>query len=134
MKYRKLKGYKYQITETEAIQTDLPNTSGNDYVCICNGFIIIEKFYCWDGSSSIAIDTKACMLASLAHDAKYQLFREGFLDAGLHRAMTDLEYYDDCVKAGMWKMMADWRYWAIRKFAGKAAKKSKNPRGKTIEI
>ena len=44
-----------------------------------DGTLSIAVGYAYDGPSGPAIDTKNFMRGSLAHDALYQLMREGFL-------------------------------------------------------
>jgi len=67
------------------------------------------------------IDTKTFMAGSLAHDALYQLIREGILPP-FHRHRADIILRDMCLKDGMSKLRAWYVYRAVRAFGGKYCK------------
>jgi len=119
LQYRKLPCYKYEVAS--AFSVALPDGLACDlgwnseYLQISGCDLSIKPGYCWDGSSSIAIDSDKDMRASLVHDALYQLMRMGILDYKTQRKAADELYRDMCVEDGMWKVRAWWRYKAIRK-------------------
>ncbi len=51
-----------------------------------NGKLVIKKGYWWDGPSGGALDSKANLRASLAHDALYDLMRDNPKTFGKRRA------------------------------------------------
>ena len=121
LKYRKIRcgDYKYETVGRFVIKTDVPDVKCNEYLSVVDGWMYIEDGYQWDGSSGPAIDTAKCMIASLVHDAYYQMMREECIDRDAWRAYADRQYREICLDAGMWETMANWRYAAIVKFAGK---------------
>jgi len=80
MKYTK--GYRYQLKEDEAIQTNLypvDNIFTPHISLFRSGFMYIKAGYAWDGPSGPTIDTDDSMTPSLFHDAAYELIRNQFL-------------------------------------------------------
>ena len=77
--------------------------------------------YCWDGPSGPTIDTDNFLKPSLAHDALYQLMREGRLDPTKYRVRADNLLKDLCLAAGMSKIRAWYVYNAVRAFGAKNA-------------
>lgn len=82
MKLRYSDGYKYVTRDTVSIQTNIfpSETLRIDNLVILqkNGLLIIFRGYAWNGVSGIP-DFKFALLASLFHDALYQLIAEGKL-------------------------------------------------------
>lgn len=116
--YRRLRGYKYQTTRNVAIALRhirsaqiLEGTHG--YVVLDGKNLAVSRGYAWDGASGPTLDTESTMRASLAHDALYQLMREGLLSQDL-RTLADLELRDLAVEDGMGK----WRAWLWVKALG----------------
>ncbi len=136
LKYRKLRcgKYKYETVGRFVIKTDLPNVKCNEYLSVVDGFMYIEDAYRWDGSSGPAIDTAKCMIASLVHDAYYQMMRENCIQRNQWRTYADRQYHKICLEAGMWEFVAEYRYWAIVKFAGKYTYPQKEKNGKVFRI
>ena len=135
MKYRTLKGYKYELMETVSVEllwlgNNCINTPYND---VLGGKLVIKSRYAWDGASGPAIDTRNFMLGSLVHDALYQLIREGHLDQS-HRKPADEALRNICRQQGMSKIRAWWVYSAVRTFAKRSSMPRKNQRGRVIEI
>ncbi len=131
MKYKK--GYKYLLTATETVY--LPELLGqratHPFILLnYDGELIVKKYYAWDGASGPAIDTKTFMRGSLIHDALYQLMREGLLDRSFRDA-ADHILRRICIKDGMWKIRANWVYWAVKNFAARSIEKDN---GTEIEI
>ena len=80
-----------------------------------DGRLAIRAGYSWDGASGPAIDTPNIMVASLAHDALYQLISEGHLPKRCRRA-ADLTLRKLCERAGMGAFRR-WYVWlAVRLF------------------
>ena len=121
--YRKIpKHWKYQLIEEYWIWLAIePGFFETDFLLLdSQNYLTIKKGYAWDGSTAVP-DTKACMRASLVHDALYALMREGKLDFK-HRDYADQMYRDMCIEDGMWRWHANLRYWGLKHFAGKYAK------------
>ena len=121
MKYRK--GYKYQLARNEHFDVPLfPKDDINtDFIYLgAKGSLIIWKGYAWDGCSGPTIDDKTNVRASLAHDALYQLMRQGHVSLE-YRKTVDEVLYLLCLQAGMWKIRAKYYHWAVRKFGAPAA-------------
>lgn len=117
MKYKK--GYKYQIHEDFEIQTGIKIQQGiyTHFIRMTkDGFLTIKKGYAWDGATK-AIDTKSFMIASLVHDAGYQLMAEGFIPKSF-RNKWDLLLKDLCIKHGMLSVRAWWVYRAVHRMGG----------------
>jgi len=148
MKYRHLKGYKYELLETVMVFTGIkdevnqlfadPEHVGVEidtrYIALfSNGQLFIKARYAWDGASGPAIDTKTFMRGSLVHDALYQLMREGHLDRK-YRKRADQLLREICLEDGMWNVRAAWVYWAVQTFAKREVYPRKKPRGKIVEI
>jgi hypothetical protein len=142
VKYRKLKGYKYELLDTvrvdigiKGIDVYIPsNDIDHPYVNLWpNGELFIFKDYAWDGPSGPAIHTKTFMRGSLIHDALYQLMREGLL-ARKYREKADLLLKKICLEDGMNKFRAWYVYQAVRLFAKKSSLPRKKPRGRVIDL
>lgn len=140
MKYRK--GYKYQLAENEAFQTKiLPAKNIETQFISLNttGLLITKSGYAWDGPSGptksiveilekvpligkwlVKKFLKCFLRGSVAHDAGYQLIRQGYLDQA-HRGAFDDLLYDICIEDKMSKVRAKWVYEGVDKFAGFAA-------------
>ena len=121
IKYRK--GFKYQLAEIFAIQTDIKTGYDSDYeflILAGSGILTIRAGYAWDGPSGPAIDTRNFMRASLVHDAFYQLMRVGVIGNN-YRKKADYELYRMCREDGMTFIRAKWCYLALRLAAGNAA-------------
>ncbi len=136
MKYRKLKGYKYELMETVKIPTKLSHTTIaiESYFSLWeNGDLWIHRDYAWDGPSGPTLDTKTFMRGSLVHDCLYQMMREGFLDRK-HRKYADQLLRQICLKDGMNRFRAWYIYQAVRIFCKKSSFPRKSPRGEIVEI
>jgi hypothetical protein len=122
VKYRKLKGYKYQLVEP--VFENLPAPFGG--VCIhgkffkiCDRQLAAWDDYAWDGASGPAIDTKNFLRASLVHDVLYQCMRQGRMTRDL-RIEADRLLRQMCLEAGMSKFRAWYVYKSVRMFGKKA--------------
>lgn len=126
--YRKLRHYKYQLTENYLIRIEIQPESpiGTKFIDLTtSGVLTMKAQYAWDGPSGISIDTKSFMRGSLVHDVLYQLMRGRYLDYLQHR-----EYADDllrriCLEDGMSRFRAWYVYQSVRTFGEKFARPSK---------
>lgn len=127
-------GYKYQLARQWSVNTGIVGyqtaTSLVDpWVSLSNaGLLIVRAGYAWDGPSGPTVDTKDFMRGSLAHDALYQLMREGALPQSCREAADKL-LHDLCREDGMNPVRAAYVYAAVREFAGFAAR-----RGDAVEL
>lgn len=90
IRYRSLKGYKYETLENISCQVDLPDVEGNDYAAIISGRLSVRSRYAFDGPSGPTFDTPTTMRASLFHDALCQLIEEGVLDKKYRKYADEL--------------------------------------------
>jgi hypothetical protein len=119
------KGYKYQLQET--FWVDAPFIG---ITALIPGFVTLEPSgrltiyagYAWDGPSGPTIDTADFMRGSLAHDALYQLMREGLLNIN-HRDTADRFLVTLCREDGMSEARAAWVYYGVKEFAACAAER-----------
>ena len=125
--------YKYRTTEERTYETGWRLPGGRSvqtemgYVHLTgDGLLTIQRGYAWDGASGPTFDTPSTMMASLVHDALYQLLRErqlppawrGKADACLERIML-ADYKGSWPKWHAFRV-ACWG-WALKRFAGYAA-------------
>lgn len=124
--YRKLRGYKYQLTEDYVVQTNIYNyETVTPFIQLTdNGVLILFKYYAWDGPSGPTIDTSTFVRPSLIHDAIYQLIRLELLPIFI-KDIADVNLYYDCINDGMNKIRAIYVYNAVRCFADYAVKPNK---------
>ena len=154
MKYRELRGWKYELLETETlnINTVIGHDIETEYInyYFATGRLFVEPRYAWDGASGPTWDDKTNMRASLIHDALYQLIREGHLDIKWRKRADELLrdiFIEDAIsqiriKATIGRLLlvkaiklrANLWYWSVRIAGRKYAMPEKNPRGKVIEI
>lgn len=80
-----------------------------------DGVLTLHPGYSWDGASGPAIDTASFMEASAAHDALYQLIKEGLLPAS-SRKKADQLLRRLALEDGMPKWRAAYVYFAVRLF------------------
>ena len=126
--------YKYRTTEEVTYETGWRLLDGQDvqtemgYVHLsAEGLLTIQRGYAWDGASGPTLDTPSTMLASLVHDALYQLLREGKLQQRW-RLSADRLLKRIMLKAysGNWPKWHAARVecwvWGLKHFAGYAAR------------
>ena len=134
MKYRSLIGYKYEVLKDEHINLPEIRCRGwNEYISLDHSLLIIKARYAWDGPSGPTFDTPSFMRGSLAHDALYQLIREGKLNKSYRKA-ADQVLRRICLEDGMSKFRAWYVYKAVRMFGGFSAKPRKKARGRIIQL
>lgn len=122
MRYRK--GYKYQLHEDEIFNIPVTLIAGfeTEYFSMSKeGILTVKSSYAWDGPTWPAIDTKNFMKGSLVHDCLYQIMREGFLAASVHRKMADILLIRTTRAEGMSRIRCMWVYYAVRIFGVKLA-------------
>ena len=113
MKFRKLKSWKYQLTEpfhiaigfhVESIETEFISLFGCD--------LFLKRYYAWDGASGPFPDVASVMKGSLVHDALCQLIQLGLLDPS-YRKLADLEFKRICLQSGMPRFWAQVVYLGV---------------------
>lgn len=112
-------GYKYQLRlpYRDRIEIRPPAPIRTRFIRLdLDGSLEIEAGYAWDGPSGPSIDTANFMRGSLVHDALYQLMREGYLDAAVHRLQADRTLRRMCIEDGMSRLRAAWVYFFVRRF------------------
>lgn len=121
IKYRS--GYKYQLAEDYAVQTDIKGQSFTleFFNMTADGVLEIFKGYAWDGPSGPTFDTANFMRGSLVHDALYQAIREGYLPRSLRDA-ADRELQKICIEDGMTAARAWWVYTGVKLGGGPACR------------
>jgi hypothetical protein len=94
MKYTKTnERYRYKLAEDEEVELTFNFCQFEHcFFAITGNKLLIKKGYKWDGASGPAIDTDSNRLATLVHDALYQLIREQILPYS-YRLQADLELY-----------------------------------------
>ena len=137
IRYRKLRGYKYQLRANYQQKLDKIRPEGGDvqvnggWVKLsADGPLFVKNGYAWDGPSGPTIDTPDFLRASLVHDALYQLMRERKLKTRRWRKPADQLLRDMCIEDGMSKVRAEYVYAAMCAFGGPAAR----PGGQKQEV
>ena len=123
MKYRKLKGYKYETLEpyTYTLPRAFSGQMANlPYIILVDRKLFIKKGYAWDGASG-GIDTKTFIRGSLVHDCLYNLLRSKDLRPQL-RYQADIVLRDICLEDGMNRFRAWYVYNAVRLFGASRAR------------
>lgn len=118
------KGYKYKTVRDYVIQTELRPAAfiWTPFITLdVDGVMTIKGHYAWNGASGPTIDTISSIIASLVHDAIYQLIREGHLEVDVFRKPGDCELWRLCIEDGMLKFRADYWYAGVRLFGDAAA-------------
>ena len=117
------KGFKYQLMETVAVQTEVRPAEDiitSFYEIHSTGLVVGKAGYAWDGPSGPTFDTKTFMRGSLIHDIVYQAMREGLLPWGDgNKDAADLELYRICREDGMHRFRAHYVLKAVQKCGGK---------------
>ena len=122
IKYRE--GYKYQLATDYTVATGIipPAVIITEYIHLYpDGSLFVKEGYAWDGPSGPTVDTLNFMRGSLAHDALYQLMREGQLDHDTCREAADRLLQRLCLEDGMWALRGWWVYQGVRIFGDPAA-------------
>lgn len=78
-----------------------------------DGLLNIPYGWSWDGASGPALDTKNIMVPSAAHDALYELIRDGGLPIE-HRQAIDEFFYELGRRRGMSWLRSQWIKLGVR--------------------
>lgn len=119
--------YKYELDKDYSIIIGIQGkTINEEYIALKkNGELTVKQGYLWDGPTDPAPDWECLMRASLIHDALYQLMREKKIGQGWRR-LADRLFKDMSKEDGLPDTAAEIAYWALRTFAGFAAKPEAN--------
>ena len=128
-------GYKYRLEDDSKII--VTNYFGEEieteYISftpvLAGTLITVKKGYAWDGASGIK-DRKSNFIASLFHDAGYQLLRELQLEM-VFRYDLDRMFQQICIDNGAYRWQAWIYYKTLRRF-GRGAADSKSRKVKTL--
>lgn len=120
LKYQKIKGYKYRLTEPFSWRVDIHVESnmsvpGGWVVLRVGGWMHFRPGYAWDGASGPAVDTSTWMIASLVHDGLYQIIRVNDLEPKARRSADNL-MRQILIESGMNPFRAWYSYVAVRLF------------------
>jgi len=120
MKYRK--GYKYQLAETDSMQTNIipPSPIQTEFIALdMSGKLTLISGYASDGPSGPTIDTKSSIKGAFYHDGGCQLIRMGLLPHEPETiAKVHMMAYETWLKSGMYEWRAALWHRELRKFAG----------------
>lgn len=119
MKY--CKGYKYQLRETESIQTGIMHDAETDLVTLKDGLLTVRKYFAWDGCSGPTWDDRTNMRACLFHDALYYLMRLGLLPETCRQQADDL-LRDVMLADGAAPIRAMYYHFGVDRFAAPCAR------------
>ncbi len=131
IRYRSLRGYKYQLLDDYTHDVGLkplkdPPPQVARFVALSqDGILTVHKFYAWDGPSGPTIDTPDFLRGSLVHDGLYQLMRNEVLDHKKDRQRADELLRQTCIQDGMCRFRAWYVYQGVHIFAAKAARPQK---------
>lgn len=117
--YIKLHKYKYELTQTLEIHTNLFGYTVNHrfFKLTPSGFLTIFKNYHWDGVSGPMIDTKDSMIGGCVHDALYQMIRLGLIRRN-EKPVCDKIMYAIFNVCGMDKVRMTYAFLAVSLFGG----------------
>jgi len=126
MEYEEL-NWKYRLLKDELFDIDLGKEELRTpflHYSSLGKILLIKKGYCWDGPSGLTLDTDNSILASLFHDALYQLMRLQLIPLKFRR-LADRELRETLKQEGM-NFFRRWLwYFALRLFARSAATNQK---------
>ena len=122
--------YKYKLVKTYDHSSPITirpreNIDHSHMALTVAGMLTVKERYAWDGPSGPTWDTPTFMRGSLVHDALYQILRETLLAAEEHernREGADKLLRQVCREDGMNPFRAWYVFWAVRLFAGSAAR------------
>ena len=120
MKYRRLRKYKYQLTEDLLVNIGQPadgqrwpDASHAGMVHLSDwGYILLSAGYAWNGMT-MWFDSRKSKRASAVHDGLCQLIAEGKLPRSYRKA-ADMVLYRLCREDGMSQAWATLVYWGAR--------------------
>ena len=115
MEYESLKNWKYRITKTFSLQTNIKpaKTIRTSFSTLTiQGRLYIHKGYCWDGASG-ARDTKNIMHGSCVHDAGCNWYLKDLITDEMRCQFDDL-FYKLIKKDGMSDLRAGYIIKAVK--------------------
>ncbi|WP_373975679.1 hypothetical protein NT239_02715 [Chitinibacter sp. SCUT-21] len=122
--YKKRRIYKYTLAHPCVIQLQLhpEQDIATPFISLNRqGQLALAANYAWDGASGPMPDLPSVMRGALAHDALYQLMRDGHLDAQHYRQQADAVLRQLCLADGMNTLLAAWVYFCVRQFGARYA-------------
>ncbi len=125
-------GYKYRLSENFSEPIEITPSKpvfisdktkiGKIYASLStDGLLTIYPGYAWDGPSGPTVDTPDFLVASLVHDALYQMLREKKLPQSM-RKIADQILKRICIEEGMSNLRAFYVYLAVRIFGTSSEK------------
>ena len=110
--------YKYTQEKDIVIQTALRPTKP----CVIQGYVFLDtdgmlriyKGYSWNGIT-LGIDFEFTRIASLVHDALFQLMQEGLLSLSFFK-LANLEFKKLMITNGSPKFIANFYYFMVQTF------------------
>lgn len=124
MKFRDISQYKYQLIEDITIPVSVNAGVTAGLIELKPYSLTIRAGYLWDGASGPTIDCDESMLASLMHDAMYQLLRHGYISQD-HKDTTDLDFHKILLDAGMMELRSDLYYKGVKYFGAGSSRVQK---------
>jgi hypothetical protein len=116
-------GYKYQIRNDILYKSRIYPVKDivTELVILRkDGWLLVKKYFAFDGCSGPTLDDKTNMRSCLIHDAFYYLMREGFLPAS-YRHIADSMLREVMEEDGAWEFRARYYERAVNWFARKYA-------------
>ena len=124
-------GYKYQLRQPILVHIGLEvdqNIITDLVIYRKDGWMLVRKYFAWDGASGPTIDTPATVIASAVHDAGYSLMRQELL------SIAARPYFDEAIERLMirdrgtgifsgflGRIRAKYYRWAVESFAERCA-------------
>ena len=118
--YRSLHAYKYQVMAPFELRVAVypKQPIMTNWISLTpHGMLSIVRGYAWDGATW-TVDRASNMVASLAHDALYQLMRLGLLGQDW-RVAVNCVYQDLVLAHGGWTWTANLEYLALDRLGSK---------------
>ena len=121
-------GYEYQVKVDCELMTPIKGFhAAMDFLELFpDGRLVLYKGFAWDGSSGVA-DTKSSQRASAGHDALFRLLRANLIPHDPCFHLSNVFYYEQCIKDGMWKWRAKLRLNGLEKLGNAHAKVQPDP-------
>ncbi len=149
MKYYRLPTWKYEIAEKEVFDLreyldlswgfEIRNRAGHVVSSLISGILTLYPGNRWDGASGLAIDSKAILPASAAHDSMYEAIRLGLLPPeakgpadrafkGIYLDENRNKWYRRKLTRPFAWLRGQWIYKAVDKFGEGSTKPIPKPR------
>ena len=133
MRYRKLQGYKYQLTKDEVFHMPFLHEYDIErkFYSVHNGDATAKSGYAWDGCSGPTKDDSKNMFPGCGHDLGYELIRQGLINPR-HREDLDEWFRQACKARNMCNLRLWYYFKGVRKLAAFAAKRREKKEPKNI--